>query len=40
MTVLVTNSDTPLAGAVASGLEAEHEVRRIEWDQPLEPSEL
>ena len=34
---LVTNSDSPLAGAVASGLEAEHEVRRIVWDQPLEP---
>ena len=37
MTVLVTNSDTPLAGAVASGLETEHEVRRTLWDEPLEP---
>ena len=37
MTVLVTNSDTPLAGAVATGLEAQHEVRRTRWAEPLEP---
>lgn len=37
MRVLVTNSDSPLAGAVAAGLEPEHEVRRSRWDEPLEP---
>lgn len=37
MRVLVTNCDSPLAGAVADGLEAEHEVRRSGWDEPLEP---
>ena len=37
MTVLVTNSNSSLAGAVASGLETEHEVRRTRWDEPLEP---
>ena len=37
MKILVTNSDTPLAGTVATGLEAEHEVRRTLWDEPLEP---
>ena len=37
MKVLVTNSDSPLAGAVAAGLEAGHEVRRIAWDEPLLP---
>ena len=36
MTVLVTNSDSPLAGAVAAGLEPEHEVRRSGWDEPLQ----
>lgn len=37
MKVLVTNSDSPLAGAVGAGLEDEHEVRRCGWDEPLEP---
>ena len=37
MRVLVTNCDSPLGGAVAGGLEAEHEVRRSGWDEPLEP---
>ena len=37
MKLLVTNSDNPLAGAVAAGLEFEHEVRRIGWDEPLQP---
>ena len=34
--ILVTNTDSPFAGAVADRLAERHAVRRIGWEEPLE----
>ena len=36
MNILVTNTDSPFAGAVADRLAERHAVRRIGWEEPLE----
>ena len=36
MNTLVTNTDSPFAGAVADRLAERHSVRRIGWEEPLE----
>ena len=36
MNILVTNTDSPFAGAIADRLAERHAVRRIRWEEPLE----